>query len=295
MTARHRQGFTLVELLVVIAIIGILVAVMMPALQASREVVRRTSCTNNLRRVVLAVHNYELAHDSFPPGTVADESPVENLPNGRHISWIARVLEYLDEPNKARQLDLSASAYAAANQPVRQMTIPTLICPSEESRLVAMSSYAGSHHDSEAPIAEDNRGMLFLNRALTRDELIDGLAYTLLVGEKCTIEHYDLGWLSGTRATLRNTGHTLNAERELPLDMTPAPWLHVAAGDSDNTAGGHPENPLDVGGFGSFHVFGTNLALADGAVRFLAEDTSPGLLSQLANREDGALVNAEQW
>ena len=293
---RKSSGFTLVELLVVIAMIGILVATMLPALQASRETVRRTSCTNNMRQLILAVHNYELAQERLPPGTVAEASPIENLPNGQHISWIARVLPYIDEPNKFRQIDFTKSAYARANVPVREMTIPTLICPSEESRLTAMSSYAGSHHDTETPIAEDNRGALVLNRALTRDELSDGVAYTLILGEKCTIQRYDLGWLSGSPATLRNTGHPLNLERYQPADPTPAPWLsNIPEGDANNTAGGNPDKPLDVGGFGSWHVYGANLALGDGSVRFFAEDTPAELLRQLANRQDGALIDRAEW
>jgi prepilin-type N-terminal cleavage/methylation domain-containing protein len=228
------RAFTLVELLVVFAIIGILVALLLPAIQASREAARRAQCTNNLRQVVLAVHDFESANEHFPSGTVDAASPIRNLPKGHHISWIARVLPYLEENALFSNLDLSLSAYHSKNDRARQTAVDILICPSNPSDIEPYSSYAACHHDVEAPIDADNRGMFFLNSRLTRDDVKDGAAYTLFIGEKL-IEDTDLGWLSGTPATLRNTGSPLNPSKfDQSWSAGTLPWLYRYESDVDN-------------------------------------------------------------
>ncbi|QDU54065.1 DUF1559 family PulG-like putative transporter [Aeoliella mucimassa] len=209
MYAKRRSAFTLVELLVVIAIIGILVALLLPAIQAAREAARRTSCINNVRQIVLGIHNYELAYDHLPVGTTNKTGPINNLPDGHHISWLARTLPYIGEQNRAAHLDPQLSAYHQANDTVRQTTIELLICPSYGGMDSAASNYAGCHHDREAPIDEDNNGAFVLNRRIHLEDLKDGASYTFLIGEKLP-DDYDLGWLSGTSATLRNTGFAPN-------------------------------------------------------------------------------------
>ena len=210
MTRGHRAGFTLVELLVVIAIIGILVALLLPAVQATRESARRAQCSNQIRQLVLAVHDYEMAQEHYPAGTVNPPGPIRNLPSGHHISWIARILPFLEEHAIYNRLDLSLSAYHFKNDPARQATMELLICPSYPGNEGPISTYAACHHDVEAPIDADNHGVFFLNSQLMRDDLKDGAAYTLFLGEKGS-DDTDLGWLSGTPATLRNTGSPLNA------------------------------------------------------------------------------------
>lgn len=207
----NRRGFTLVELLVVIAIIGVLVALLLPAVQAAREAARRSSCMNNVRQLIIALHDYEHAHEHFPAGSTNPTGPIKNLPQGDHMSWIARILPDLGEPARFRQIDFTVGAYHKLNNPMRQTTVQTLLCPSSPVMDGPISSYAGVHNDKEAPIDVDNNGVLFLNSKITFDDLRDGAAYTLFVGEKKTDVDTDLGWMSGTPATLRNAGTAINA------------------------------------------------------------------------------------
>ena len=310
MTRNRQSAFTLVELLVVIAIIGILVAMMLPAIQATRETARRTECTSQVGRLILAVQDYAASHEHFPMGTSNPKGPIQNLPDGNHISWIARVLPYLDEPALYDILDLNLSAYHQKNNRGRQVTVSILICPSCPASLWPYSNYAGCHNDVEAPIDANNQGMFFLNSQLTRDDLTDGAAYTIFLGEKLP-DDYDLGWLSGTPSTLRNTGTPLNQKTASAGTTSPPAWIHSYAsadGSQSDTndatlknesglmqIGGNSAQPLVVGGFGSGHVTGANFALGDGSVRFITDDCSPGLLKRLANRADGQIIDATEF
>ncbi|MFO0916088.1 MAG: DUF1559 domain-containing protein [Pirellulales bacterium] len=211
-TVSGNCGFTLVELLVVIAIIAILVIMLSPALVSLREISRRAECTQRAGRLALALQQYELSHEAFPAGVVDPQSPIVSLPQGLHQGWIGELLPLLDRNSLYDSLDRQVSVYDPKNAAVRQHYLPAVLCPSDtegERADPPASNYAGCHHDVEAQIAEDNHGVLFLNSHIRLEDIRDGQEFTLLFGEK-EIEPNDLGWLSGTRATLRNTGTPLN-------------------------------------------------------------------------------------
>jgi len=281
--ARSRCGFTLVELLVVIAIIGILIALLLPAVQAAREAARRTACLNNMAQIGLATHNFEFHFESLPSGVTNADGPIRNEPKGTHVSWVVKLLPYLEQNALAQKFDQSAGAYADANAVVRAAQIATLQCPSSpvpylnEAKTIARSSYAGCHHDAEAPIDASNHGLLFLNSKIRYSDIYDGTAMTILLGEALTSRE-GLGWVSGTRATLRNTS---------AIDPG-GPYLPQPAGSAANAT--ETSGSLTVGGLGSYHPGGVNVGLADGSTRFLSQTTDAQLLRQLGNRADGEIM-----
>jgi len=214
-------AFTLVELLVVIAIIGILVGLLLPAVQAAREAARRSSCANNLLQFGLAIHNYEMAHRTLPPGTIDAKGPIVHLPIGFHHNWIVQILPMLEQRAAYKMLDHTQSVYAAVNFPVRAHSFPTLQCPSVQTG-IAQTNYAGVHDSREVPIDVDNNGTFFLNSRVRVDAIFDGLSNTVFVGEKMT-HPTELGWISGTRATLRNFGSPINYNAAVALQWGSVP------------------------------------------------------------------------
>ncbi|WP_425614076.1 DUF1559 domain-containing protein [Anatilimnocola sp. NA78] len=285
-TLVHRfrtRGFTLIELLVVIAIIGVLIALLLPAVQAAREAARRTSCLNNISQLGLSLHNFEFHFETLPPGVTNADGPIRNEPKETHVSWIVKILPYLEQNALAKHFKEDEGAYADVNGLVRAAQIRTLLCASNpyddrESKSAARSDYAGCHHDSESPIDKDNRGLLFLNSHIRYAQIFDGSTSTLLIGEALNGKD-SLGWVSGTRATLRNTSLL---EAGGPNLATP-PAANNAAAESK-------VGSLYVGGFGSYHPGGVNVGLADGSSRFLSQRTDPQILRQLGNRADGEIM-----
>jgi len=204
MRRRFSLGFTLVELLVVIAIIGVLVALLLPAVQAAREAARRASCANNLTQIGLALHNYEMTHGAYPPGTTDKVGPIMNTVAGHHHNWVEHILPYMEEQNAYNAIDQSVSVYHPKNAAVVANMPRWLMCPSNGLGR-GFACYAACHHDKEKPIDANDSGVFFLNSGVRYDDITDGSSHTLFVAEKLP-DAWDLHWLSGTRATLRNTG-----------------------------------------------------------------------------------------
>jgi hypothetical protein len=244
---------------------------------------------NNVTQLALAVHSYEFHFEALPPGVTNPTGPIRNEAQGDHTSWIARILPYMEENVLFRRYDASAGAYAAKNAEVQAAQISILTCPSdpnEELRVddgeqeVALNSYAGCHHDVEAAIDADNHGLLFLNSMIRYNEIDDGSTKTILLGEK-PVDPDGLGWLSGTRATLRNTGTI-----EQPKSWSPAQREELAEEEKKDDM---PES-LFVGGFGSYHPGTVIIAFADGSTRPLSADIDRKILRLLGHRADGEIV-----
>ncbi len=284
----NRRGFTLVELLVVIAIIGILVGLLLPAVQAAREAARRCSCSNNLSQLGLAMHHYEFNAEQLPSGVINPDGPIRAEQIGQHVSWIVGILPYIEQSNAYRKFDQAAGAYAPVNRPVRSEPISILTCPSHPNNVpdrddqikLALTNYAGCHHDSEAPINDDNNGVLFLNSRLRLSKVLDGLSQTILLGEFKDVSD-SLGWVSGTRSSLRNTS-SLNDPKMIDQNFSGIPTPPV-----------EPVDSLRVGGFGSYHTGGAQFVFADGSMRFISNSIDKETYRKLGNRADGELFGQE--
>ena len=305
MRFHRRRAFTLVELLVVMAIIAIMVAVTLPAINAMRDAARRTQCMANVSRLITAVHNYEMAYEVYPTGVENDSGPIVNEPQGFHHGWMQALLPYLDEQAVAAQIDREVGVYAEQNKKVRAITIPTFVCPSapDDQQFPGLSCYAGVQHDVEAPIDKDNHGLFFLNRRLRYEDVTDGTAHTLFLGEKYVGTDRDLGWMSGTRATLRNTGNPISMTDKIWPRPTVVPSDDEPAADSVSPAAGEVDDRetvdaretvdkrLVVGGFGSHHAGGAVFAFGDGKVEFVSVSIGQTVYQQMGNRADGGPIS----
>lgn len=281
---RTRRGFTLVEVLVVVAIICLLVGLLLPAVQSARESARRCQCQGHLTQLILAVHNYESIHGIYPPGTIDAKGPILNAQIGYHHNWIIQILPYFEYANTWEAIDKRVGVYHARQIPLLPAVPRELDCPSSPAPQ-GNPCYAGVHHDTEKPIDASDNGMFFLNSRLRIDQVTDGLAQTLFLGEKIP-DGWDLHWMSGTRATLRNAGSPINAlkyhvglpaaaDRKFPADdpfsYLPG-WMNTPEDEPESSA----EPPGDMGPTGSMPGAPAPAAAPQFPKLRLAPPTSPG-------------------
>lgn len=227
---RSSFGFTLVELLVVIAIIGILVALLLPAVQAARDAARRMSCSNNLKQIGLAVLNYDNTHNTLPPGSIHLTTD-RNDHQLAFTNWAIAILPYLEQSGLYDQYNQSLYNTHPDNRPVLRTRLPVMVCPSgmdtDELRdavqlgevgPIAQGSYRGvsgkrwgstnGYYDYPGFAENANRtaynsGPLFLVGAgslktVKLSHITDGTSNTLLVGEYSTIRQESFEDASGT-------------------------------------------------------------------------------------------------
>ncbi len=311
---RLHQAFTLIELLVVMAIIAVLIGLLLPALVGGREGARRIQCVNNLKQITLALQSYAFSREVFPSGSYNETGPVLSTPEGYELSWISSVLPYMEASPMARLLDQRYGAYDPVNSTVRMSNLSILTCstsrpvpsiiggwnPMLNTREPARTSYAACQNDVEAPIDVDNHGGFYLNSRVRVVDVVDGLSHTIFVGEVAVPS--PLGWLSGTRATLRNTGHPINGVDLSTLELTkpanpPLPE-DLTAGDLETRIehGSLAVSPGFVGGFSSVHLGkGANFAFGDGSVRFLKQTIDRMVYGRLGHRADGEMIDSDQF
>jgi prepilin-type N-terminal cleavage/methylation domain-containing protein/prepilin-type processing-associated H-X9-DG protein len=193
-----RRGVTLVELLVVVAIIGVLTAVLLPAVQTVRETARRTSCTNNLRQIALANANHETARGRFPIGSESRQwSERPDFPH-QFFRWslLAHLAPFYEEQSLLEGLDLTVPLYvgltpdaiATQNKPIVKLTVPIFLCPSDRmkavSELFGPTNYAGcagSGAGGGSPF--DTDGLFGINSQTRLKDIRDGLSKTVAFSE----------------------------------------------------------------------------------------------------------------
>lgn len=279
---RTRRGaFTLVELLVVIAIIGILVALLLPAVQAARESARRTQCQNNLKQIGLGFHNHHDIYKLLPTGgrdyfsarTFSGSSP--EIVNRQDWGWMYQILPYIEQGN----------LWAETNDPILQRTtVATYFCPSRRPPMViantrAMNDFAGNaglYTSTGYAWGDGVTGVLVRNNQspLGFHSITDGLSNTVLVGEK-RLDQFAIG----TYQCDDNEGFTAGWD-----------WDGIRWGNDPpqkDRKGGDQCEVL----FGSAHPAGINVVLADGSVRFVAYTVNKTLFRQVCTRGGGEQVN----
>jgi prepilin-type N-terminal cleavage/methylation domain-containing protein/prepilin-type processing-associated H-X9-DG protein len=304
--AKHGDGFTLVELLVVIAIIGILVTLLLPAVQAAREAARRTQCMNNFKQVGIALHNYHGTMGRFPPGLYMWGAANEPDTCGRPLNvapikyqsfgFLTFILPFLEEAGvdglvEYLKREYPDSALAGSKR------IATYLCPSDPQgdqspyrgfMKTNMSSVADSenylcpatnnqntfqmHRLGEQDAAGRYRGAngtLFNNSKTRIVEITDGTSHTLFVGEVTGGEPgKEAGWFWMTHNT-NDTFDGINGP-----DTVPGGGSFVFYG----------------GGFSSYHPGGCHFTFADGSVDFVTESIHQGTLTAMTTRSGGDIT-----
>jgi prepilin-type N-terminal cleavage/methylation domain-containing protein/prepilin-type processing-associated H-X9-DG protein len=308
--ARSASGFTLVELLVVIAIIGVLVGLLLPAVQAARESARRSSCTNQLKQIGLAMHNHLSATRAFPSGFVLtgttpnyDNPAIWSEPmrfEGNFVAWGALILPYLEQQEIFDQLRFTEKSVNGVMlgrlvnttpAAVLSRALPPYSCPSDRlptrrrNNTSLLSNFGPSNYVGNFGRGADTRGQLcgtrspngtlFVNSSLAPRQILDGMSKTLLVGELSSDQKQwtYFGTDSGSLDG-QGAGTWAGVPNQLKFDGMVVRDVH-------------PDHPLnstlpestitnfggygDHDGFGSKHSGGANFLFCDGAVRFISE------------------------
>ena len=294
---RSKRGFTMLELMIVMAIIAVLIALLLPAIQSAREAARRAQCSGNMAQLGLAFANYVATHSVLPPGVVNDKGPIQNLPRGYHHSWVVQILPFIGQSTTYNHFDMPSSVYDAANDTVAAIKISTLLCPS--SPWNDHVHYAGCHNDVDAAIDSNNHGVLYLNSRVRYDEIADGTNQTILLGE--IADAATLGWVSGTRSTLRNTGVPMNDRDSLARQKNLAgtfsrPSPRDVIFETIGTLVEAELWPLErTGGFSSYHGTISNFLFCDGSVRLLKQSIDRRVYRLLGNRADREPISSDSY
>jgi prepilin-type N-terminal cleavage/methylation domain-containing protein/prepilin-type processing-associated H-X9-DG protein len=303
---KSRRAFTLVELLVVIAIIGILVALLLPAVQSAREAARRTQCTNNLRQIGLAFHNYHSARKSFPPGLISQAEAVDGRGLGPGWGWAAHLLPYCEETNLRRDIDITKEIAHAANAEARVTSLPTFLCPTDDPPRatftvvdasgkalcdVAFANYVGMAGVFEVSVYPDTSngspGVLLRNSKIRSTQVPDGLSHTLFVGERASRRSPQTTWtgaITGASIPPRIAGYYSEGPEVLVL-------TNSGTVEDERV----PNNQLDhVEDTNSEHPQGVNFLFGDGSVRMITNEIAPDLWVAATTRAGGEPRNIDQ-
>lgn len=301
---KRRSGFTLVELLVVIAIIGILVGLLLPAVQAAREAARRMQCSNNLRQMGLAIHNYEGAIKRLPPSSTSGFGRgVWNWPGTSvsdptiHLhSFASLILPYLEGSNLYNNIDYNVSALAPANRAIANQRLPFYRCPSYAGREFSMdplyvTRVGYAQFAIRNYVAIGARTVLGLSGQIPADgvmfpasrtrfaDITDGLSNTILFSE--TKEENAAVWIDGTSASVAARWFNPMAPPTFTGNTVSINYRPYFPG------GMFPNSIGQQWGSSSSHTGGANHGLCDGSVQFLSQTMDVLVYDAFATRNGG--------
>lgn len=297
----RNSGFTLVEVLVVIAIIGILIALLLPAVQAARESSRRTGCQNNMRQIGLGILHFESTHGKFPPGKKWSGPPKD--PKSFAMAWSSFMLDHIEQRAIHDQINFKLSFTDPSNLPATTQVIPIYRCPStsqieehrtDDGKLTNLGSLpgeglgcidymgiSGPDKDAKHPVTKivygRQRGVLIGTKGIPQKEqpiepppvtaasIIDGLSNTICVvectGRGVSVKNGAIDALHGAWASGNNVSHTDGSINT----KTPKVWYNEQ--------------------IYSDHTRGVNVLMCDGSVHFKTEDTPKNLIRSMASRD----------
>lgn len=299
---KSKRGFTLVELLVVIAIIGILIGMLLPAVQQVREAARRVDCSNKSRQLGLAVLNFESANQELPPGWLADSNDPISDPGW---GWTASLLPFLEADPLFQLIDFDRAVGEPRHEDIVQTVLPTLLCTSDPAdevldislddvptpvgdgsgnsntstsqRLVARSNFSGvfgtlrtgtgSNSGTRDPFEGD--GLFFGNSEVKIRDIIDGTSNTMMIGER----RNDFGTIVWSGVIL----------------TVPEPIVRVVG-----TADLQPNSDEDsIETFRSYHPGGINVTMGDGSTQFINDEIDSDVYRGLSTLAGGEVVTLE--
>jgi len=306
-----RRGFTLVELLVVIAIIGVLVALLLPAVQQARESARRMQCTNKMKQLGLAIHNHHDTYGEFPVGVRNASNP--NYGNANWCTsggsqarfdtrepWTVKILPFIEQLSMYEIFELNAAFTSTSNVPGSTINHQLFAenntayqCPSDPAsrKTWNTTSYFGvqgggpvelqSCASTSAQRVFYDNGSLYFNSEIGFRDLLDGTSNVFLLGEtrycltpEARPDRFHSGWASSAK-----------------IDAWGSPLVSAAAREQINS---DPRNGIKFDTlnimtklFGSYHPGGCHFLMADGSTQFMPETVDLFIYQTLAIRDDG--------
>lgn len=315
----NRRGFTLVELLVVIAIIGILVGLLLPAVQSAREAARRITCKNRLKQLGLALHQYHDVHRVFPSGyfangvTARDPASAES---GHGFSWASVTLPFVDQTPLHDRLNFGEDCRTPDNVSLGATSLSVFRCPSDsgkhrdqfpvtsagQSYDLALANYVGIlgyGSVTMTPGAPMEPGVFYRNSNVRIADIRDGTSNTIMVGERSQVHDFLPGepveapstWYAAIPRAMRPAGMPgmMSMMREGPGSLVLG---HVGQPGMGSMMPMHhtPNHTNHIVNFSSQHPDGMHFVGCDGSVHFLAASIEFELFRRLGQRSDGKPV-----
>jgi prepilin-type N-terminal cleavage/methylation domain-containing protein len=303
-TTVRRSGFTLIELLVVIAIIAVLIALLLPAVQAAREGARRIQCTNNLKQIGLALHSYHSTNDTFAIGYVAWSNPDTNA-TSPGWGWASALLPALEQQPLYNATNLGLAIEDASNATTRTTALAVFVCPTDRSTGLftitdvnnqpiadaQTNSYAGNF-GRDINIANNpsgGNGIFVRNLAFGVRHVTDGTSQTITVGERGSLLT-QVPWAGAINGGICRV--TPNSPSQSTRTKT-APIEPLARADTNG--GKSTDLFFDPDDFYSPHPAGLYFLLCDGSVRFIKTSISSAVYGDMCSRNLGEIVSGDGY
>lgn len=261
---QKRSGFTLVELLVVIAIIGLLVSLLLPAVQSAREAARQTQCRNNLHQVGIALHSYHNAHNALPIGCVDSRVLRRGSREAKNIAWSALILPFIEQASLYEMIDFGLPYDHSQNLPAAKQSVAAYLCPTSPERGAELGEITYGGLFGERMLDRDlTDGSFLYNRRLAFRDCFDGLSNTLCISEDVLGPANE--WINGNN-------------------------IFVQATSINN-----PRAPLFDNEIRSLHPAGAMTLFLDGSVHILNESMDLSLLGKVITRGKHEFVDHNQF